>query len=171
MTLSCICIRLNPILSKLLLRNVTVKRRIIVKLCDLLRLTFSDRTFRYGLLVLVTTHLGRSVRNSLRVSRPLFYMLRWECFLSLPLLIPLLLLAAWLRVCLLRGVVSQVVIYRDPLQLMLLVMSASLSTTGCKLDQFVFTNTLVIVQLLEMNALLLRFTDIFLLVQRKRLEA
>ena len=171
MTLSCISIRLNPVLWKLLVRNVTVERRILIKLCDLLRLTFSDRTFRYGFLILVTTNLGRSVRYSLRVWRPLFYMLGWESVLSLPLLILLLLLTAWLRIWLLRGVVSQVIIYRDPLQLMLLFMSASLSTTGCKLDQLVFANTLVIVQLLEMNALLLRFADIFLLVQRKRLEA
>ena len=98
-------------------------------------------------------------------------MLLWKSVFSLLPLIPLLLLADWLRIFLLRGVVSQVVIYWDPLQLMLLLMSASLSTTGCKLDQLVFANTLVIVQLLEMNALLLRFTDIFLLVQRKRLEA
>ena len=91
-------------------------------------------------------------------------MLLWKSVFSLLLLIPLLLLADWLRICLLRGVVSQVVIYWDPLQLMLLLMSASLSTTGCKLDQLVFANTLVIVQLLEMNTLLLRFADIFLLV-------
>lgn len=115
MTLSCISIRLNPVLRKLLLRNVTVERRILIKLCDLLMLTFSDRTFRYGLLILVTTNLGRSVRYSLRVWRPLFYMLGWESVLSLPLLILLLLLAAWFRIWLLRGVVSQVVIYWHPL--------------------------------------------------------
>ena len=91
-------------------------------------------------------------------------MLLWKSVFSLLPLIPLLLLADWLRIFLLRGVVSQVVIYWDPLQLMLLLMSASLSTTGCKLDQLVFANTLVIVQLLKMNTLLLRFADIFLLV-------
>lgn len=115
MTLSCISIRLNPVLRKLLLRNVTVERRILIKLCDLLMLTFSDRTFWYCLLILVTTNLGRSVRYSLRVWRPLFYMLGWESVLSLPLLILLLLLAAWFRIWLLRGVVSQVVIYWHPL--------------------------------------------------------
>ena len=55
MALACVCCRLNPSLRQLLVGNVAVERRALVKLSDLVRLTLRCSGLRNGLLLLVAT--------------------------------------------------------------------------------------------------------------------
>lgn len=55
MALACVGICLNPSLGQLLVGNVAVERRVLVKLSDLVRLTLRCSGLRNGLLLLVAT--------------------------------------------------------------------------------------------------------------------